>query len=577
MRGGREQGKSATATVMEYCRSPTKRWGLSIQSKTQWFDMPEEITLALGKLREKMESGQLIVDVPCVVHIPRNLFNATNSEIASIRILDLPGDNPANNEEQKHVTKMAKTYLPFADLILLVGRGDDLGFLRPNAITLPGIEDWQSMPHRFRVVTTYSYTAQSVRQLLRENTITDIKLRRSRLIDQIERFGALSEAAKDENMYFPLEFGSSWESVKEDDFPLYERMSPFIAELRSQLLTQIATATNPMGRLRSMLNTHTSVKYIKNKRINNTQNEIKQLNKKKLEISKHIEIFKNKIPQTTKEINRINEILNNHPPNEGLDIIKNSRLTCEFNNRNFPPKIETHEKNRNQLINLVRAYYQAIKIMTLEIKPRTPTSLPNDSTHKDSYWIQIRNSVIAVEDETILKILDEVFSSITSTLEGYYISKYFLDDNYKKDYTAVCRAGEVAKERIEECWKAAWINALKAINKKHKELLKKFTDEHSINMHERDILCIDLKEVEQQILNNEKKLTRITQESKDDLERCDQFIHLLNESYLEEIKNRMDSIYKNKDDCDAVLQLLSLTELASQRKELMELSKNPAE
>ena len=29
---------------------------------------------------------------------------------------------------------MAKTYLPFADLILLVGRGDDLGFLKPEVI-----------------------------------------------------------------------------------------------------------------------------------------------------------------------------------------------------------------------------------------------------------------------------------------------------------------------------------------------------------------------------------------------------------------------------------------------------------
>jgi len=137
MRGGREHGKSATATAMEYCRSTNERWGLTFQAKTCWLESDQAMTQALGQIRKLMEEGNLIVETPCVVHIPKRFFSKENTNAPKVRILDLPGDNPANEQEQKHVNHMAKTYLPFADLVLLVGRGDDLGFLKPEVITLP--------------------------------------------------------------------------------------------------------------------------------------------------------------------------------------------------------------------------------------------------------------------------------------------------------------------------------------------------------------------------------------------------------------------------------------------------------
>ena len=51
MRGGREAGKSATATAMEYCRSANGRWGLTLRSKTRWFEAEADVTRALGRLR----------------------------------------------------------------------------------------------------------------------------------------------------------------------------------------------------------------------------------------------------------------------------------------------------------------------------------------------------------------------------------------------------------------------------------------------------------------------------------------------------------------------------------------------
>jgi hypothetical protein len=129
LRGGREAGQSATATTMEYCRSTSERWGLSRKGETTWLERDEDMTQALGALREQMEHGELKAEgAPCVVHIPRSCFLGS-AQMNSVRMLDLPGDSPANKEEQRHVHLMAKTYLPFADLILLVGKSNDLGLL----------------------------------------------------------------------------------------------------------------------------------------------------------------------------------------------------------------------------------------------------------------------------------------------------------------------------------------------------------------------------------------------------------------------------------------------------------------
>ena len=311
MRGGREQGKSATATTMEYRASLGEYWGLTIpgESAPRLLDSDQEMKRALGQLREVMESGQLVAESPCVVHIPKRFFDTANSRATNVRILDLPGDNPANEQEQKHVNQMAKTYLPFADLILLVGRGDDLGFLKPEVITLPGIEDWQAMPHRFRIVTTYSYTAQSVKDILRNDDAADESLLRRRLIQEIERFGALNEAARDEALYFPLEFGNSWTGVQTTEPELHQRMSPIITRLRAELLNQISKATTPMGRLRSTLNTHHSVKYIQKKKTEVIETQIQELASKGRKIAQALVIWDKLVEQTGAQLSKIEAVL----------------------------------------------------------------------------------------------------------------------------------------------------------------------------------------------------------------------------------------------------------------------------
>ncbi len=286
-----------------------------------------------------------------------------------VRILDLPGDNPANMEEQKHVNQMAKTYLPFADLVLLIGRGDDLSFLQPQVITLPGIEDWQAMPHRFRIVTTYSYSAQSVKTLIRNDPAFDIAQLRQRLIEQIERFSNLSDAAKDRNLYFPLEFGSSWLSMAENDTALYARVAPMVSRLRSELLEQIATSTSPLGRLRSTLDTHLSVKYIQEEKTAAIEKELLGLKKQQQETKDKLTVWKNAITQTQQKLKKTERLLKDN----ALPVSRRLIDKAAEEAAKFKLKGSYSSEKCSTLHSMIADYCFKIKDIQLDVKIRRST------------------------------------------------------------------------------------------------------------------------------------------------------------------------------------------------------------
>ncbi|AAW59578.1 hypothetical protein GOX2512 (plasmid) [Gluconobacter oxydans 621H] len=243
LRGGRSHGKSATPTAMEYCRSPDTKWRLKTAGNINDYADDIEMEKALGELREKMEERALDAPEACTVSIPSDCFSDDGAGGLDVRIVDLPGDKPSNLAEQEHVKEMAKRYLLSADLVLLVGKGDHLAFLQPGELTLPVIEDWQRIPSRFRVVTTYSFTAESVRnRILRDKGAASLENVRQELIGQIQRFDSpFSEAAKNPKLYFPLEFGDSWRKVEETQPDFYRLFRP---RSRLRRRTFSATCTN---------------------------------------------------------------------------------------------------------------------------------------------------------------------------------------------------------------------------------------------------------------------------------------------------------------------------------------------
>ena len=577
MRGGREQGKSATATTMEYRASLGEYWGLTIpgESAPRLLYSDQEMKRALGHLREVMESGQLVAESPCVVHIPKRFFDTANSRATNVRILDLPGDNPANEQEQKHVNQMAKTYLPFADLILLVGRGDDLGFLKPEVITLPGIEDWQAMPHRFRIVTTYSYTAQSVKDILRNDDAADESILRRRLIQEIERFGALNVAARDEALYFPLEFGNSWTGVQATEPELHQKMSPIIARLRAELLNQITKATTPMGRLRSTLNTHHSVKYIQKKKTEVIETQIQELASKGIKIAHELAIWDKSVEQAGAKLSKIEAVLDSQDLRANQLLIKRAASRPIYTSAlKFPPEPRGPADNVATLKKLVGEYYEILPTLQLEISSPNNSDVSDISDLSRPYWVQIRKRLGVAESRFVRDLLDDEFGSIRSTLSGYLMDPYVISKNYQKDLRLVHAAGKAAQEALAAHWMNAWLSALGIVHDGYLQDQRAIQNELAVQTDERDKSRQQRIRIEEELCTLHVQLEHVEQRAAEDLARCERFEHLLDEEYLSELSERMATAQDTtNNDCDALMQLLSCVELTHHRQELMQLNK----
>lgn len=556
LRGGREAGKSATSTAMEYRRSTDARWGLSVQSKKHWFTSDDEMAEALAQLRQQMERGELVVDSPCIVHIPGRFFSLQTTGATGVRILDLPGDNPANAQEQKHVNQMAKTYLPFADLVLLIGRGDDLSFLQPEVITLPGIEDWQAMPHRFRIVTTYSYSAQSVKTLIRNDPAFDITQLRQRLIEQIERFHSLSDAAKDPNLYFPLEFGSSWLSMAENDSALYARVDPMVSRLRSELLEQIAASTSPIGRLRSTLDTHLSVKYIQEKKTAVIERELLGLKKQQQQTTNILKTWEKAMFRSQDKIDQTDKLLKDNALSVSQRLINKAAEKAAV----IELSAEYKSEKCTTLHRMISDYCSEIKKIQLAVE------------NKSAYWQKVARKNIEPTRQAVQDILDEKFSAIRYTLNDYWIDAYLSSANYSSDKNRVIHAADNAKAEVIRLWTSQWKAAAENVRNEYKSELTKEGITLDMLRGEQNKSLRQQTSLEQRTDSHKVQLEKIATDSQEDLARCEQFVHFLDEEYLNTLSERLDSAFQERDDCDALLQILSCVALKNQREDLMNLT-----
>jgi hypothetical protein len=256
LRGGRKAGLSATATPMIYDDSLGECWRLDHGGQAQDLDA-DGLKQALTRIRGRVEAG--LADIrPATLYIPARYFNANRRGTPRVRILDLPGVNPANANEAEHVRRVARDYVPTADLVLLITRADDLGFLQPLTLTAQGLRalDWTVSPARFCLVTSFAFTLGTLQSWLAAPGETrDVAALRSRLAEQMRCFDMEVE---DPRILYPLDFGNSWAQT-----PVERRakVQPLMAELRRELRARIAETAQELGRLRHARNAyHVAVK-----------------------------------------------------------------------------------------------------------------------------------------------------------------------------------------------------------------------------------------------------------------------------------------------------------------------------
>ncbi len=247
LRGDQRMGKSSTSCAIRYGRSKDDYWYIGDDSGA--LD-DEAARVQFSAIRTELEEGRAqSVDV-LSVRLPSMFFEQGGGDALSLdlRILDIPGINAVNEAEQAQVARVVEKYVATADLILLVGRADDLGFLHPSKLKLAALSDWMLQPSRYRVVLSYTFSPASFKTWFGQDERT-LEQVRAKLYQELGTHDYKPPKSV-EAMLYPLEFGDSLRSLGAT--PDYHHAAvTLIQQLRRELLASITESASPYGRLAS--------------------------------------------------------------------------------------------------------------------------------------------------------------------------------------------------------------------------------------------------------------------------------------------------------------------------------------
>lgn len=245
LRGGQQLGKSATAMPIRYGRSQDDGWYIAGEGPLS-ADTAREM---LGAFRRKVESGGICDAEVLDIRIPRGFFQQCDDSSAGLElnIIDIPGINSHSSAEQDLVNKLADRYVVVADLVLLVGKADSLGFLNERDLIIPALADWAAQPTRFRIVLTYGFSPDSLVSQFQDQDLTVERVRDVHIGQMSTHdYGFPPEFRRN---LFVLELGDSVEGLGRTKPEYRQRILQVTRAFRDELLESIEKAAGPYARL----------------------------------------------------------------------------------------------------------------------------------------------------------------------------------------------------------------------------------------------------------------------------------------------------------------------------------------
>lgn len=568
LRGGRAIGYSATATAMEYRRSNDSHWRLTsgattAQGDPTQYDKDADMAAALGDVREQMANKLLQADKPYIVWIPSDCFENSGTGSFSVRMLDLPGVQAADPVERQHVKKMAQRYVPNADLIFLVGRGDDLSFLSPTSLELPGIEDWQIVPHRFRIVITRSFTASSVGVAIRtqKEALTETFLRQ-RLLEQILTFRPAirlewGDDAADPKRFFPLEFGTSWISAKPE---LVAQLQPVITRLKEELQKDIKASATPLARLRNAVDVHVIVGKVKESRLKQMTGRLVEVKNQRDAVYEECENAKKSCQEVQSECETNQQFLKLLPYDK---LKKQVRKGVSLDVSPLLQEIVGLGKNTSHFKYLISQLTSELEAQFLRARP---TRTEEDRKFWASVQPRLHQYVSNVEE-----IVNAEFAPLRRKFADYAFTEYYpiLSGDFQSDQQSM--RTHMQNSALAVC---AWMVKLWEIWAK--ERLQQLADDMEFSTACKVSLLNALKERQRALKELDLRIEQAEQERHVFVKRMEiddtngrKFVGLLEEAYLAELQVRRQRINQAPTATQAFIELLATDQLINERKKII--------
>ncbi|MCU1772891.1 hypothetical protein [Pseudomonas sp. 13B_3.2_Bac1] len=555
LRGGRSAGQSSTATAMQYRCAADDNWYLKIQQQ-QIRVSQQQLVEKLAQLRSHVENGLPSPEDPVEVGIPQKYFSALSRTRPQVRILDLPGDNPQNQQEALHVRQIAGRYLPMADLILIVGKLDDLSFLNPKAFALPGISDWRYTPNRFRIITTFSFSLQSEVEWAKCQTELDASTVRAHVMSQIETHNIdLRNGADLAHLYFPLDFGESWQNTRIGDPDTFRRMDGINTQLMDELLVDIANSATVHGRLRQAADSHIVATRLKQEESQRMHVELERL---MIDKNRRKDLMKQAKNLVVIQKDKVTEALvPSFGLQERLEILQKCQqgISCPSCISNLSglatdtdALIQRISECCNHLIDVAGAL-EARDILPFNIRSQNP---------------------VERAPKKLREQLDRCFSSLHQTFNGYAHSEYFpwLSNSFDEDRAQLRDLMERATQLTIHFTAGLWWDVVESflrdkVEKLHREKSELATRESALRESERRYA-----RSRTNVTQQKKRLSDFEQEMDAEVARGERFSRYLNDAFDEELAERRRVISDEPSIPRRLLQLLGCKALCDERDKL---------
>lgn len=558
LRGGRQFGKSATATTMEYRRSPDRDWHLDDGSGTRRLAGDDAMCDALGELRQRMSERRLHAEKPVVVSIPDDCFVGGSEGGIGTRMLDLPGDNPADEVEREHVERMAQRYVPHADLILLVGRGDDLSFLNPEALTLPSIEDWQYVPNRFRIITTYSFTPHTVQQFARSHEgELDAGHFRERLLEQIRTFGLpLSPEAARVERYFPLEFGQSWQTMLQQDTAFAQRVQPLVDDLKARLHADIRASATEAARFRNALDVHVVARRKRAARIAQGEAALAELAQRIRKTEATSQQAQDGERQAARKGEAARKLLSRRAAVE-----KELAATFSFDAADHIARVDRLNTNTSALFGRINDVTEWLRKCFLDTAP--------SGSDARTFFGPSRPNLDA-NLARVKRIADDEFATLKERMSGYSLDEYYptWSNSFSNDKSRLRQDIDDATAKTAAFAQELW----------RKHVAKRVTEleaEAASTESERISLAQIARQQDESRARLAAQCDAVQAEMDHAVARLDsdeaaaaRFAAMLDEEYLAELRQRHARIAETQQPAEALLTLLSVADLGEERRKI---------
>lgn len=229
LRGKRNLGESSTITVMRYKKSHDNYFNLRLPNGNEKTNLSgDQLEAALQLLRSTIETQSTYSVEPVVVEIPSIYFEASD---VNMNIVDLPGVESADIKEVEHVKQCIKHWVPLSEVCLLVDDATQLTAF--SQFSLNEIKYWFNQLENFRIIPTRALSLDSIRKSIINDEIISAKDLIADYENVLNR--SLNMNLDLSNTIYPIDIGSSWESLCQRDPDLYKKMNTIMQEILQKL------------------------------------------------------------------------------------------------------------------------------------------------------------------------------------------------------------------------------------------------------------------------------------------------------------------------------------------------------